>query len=225
MELPGPAWSDPVWRLWEAHSVGSVPPADKESWGRGASEVTSAPRNLGCSYLLKCSPLAKWEPSHYPPSWQRELEGGEREESRQIRAHSSLLGQTVHQPKDSERGVKEIRLLLSVEQSLEASVKSQHSPAGEGEAIKRIRVALLMSWRPLSSFLFLLVFPFCMHVLICNFPITYELCVFNDHKNKLSNLKKESTFRCNPNVKNNSCHTAETLINLSLKMSYSYRYY
>ena len=117
----------------------------QESWGRGAPEATSTPRDLGCSYLLKCSPSAKWEPSHYPPSWQRELWEG-REKSQDESGHiSSLLGQTVHQPKDSEREVKEIRHLLSVEQSLEASVKSQHSPAGEGEATKRIRVALLMS--------------------------------------------------------------------------------
>lgn len=116
----------------------------QESWGRGAPEVTSAPRDLGGSYLLKCSLSAKWEPSHYPPSWQRELWEG-REKSQDKSGHIAHFWARQSTNPKTVRGVKEIRHLLSVEQSLEASVKSQHSPAGEGEATKRIRVALLMS--------------------------------------------------------------------------------
>lgn len=45
-----------------------------EAWGRGPGKEGTCSRRPGdSSYLLKCSPLAKWAPSHYPPSWQREL--------------------------------------------------------------------------------------------------------------------------------------------------------
>lgn len=69
------------------------------------------------TYLLKCSPLAKWAPSHYPPSWQRELgKEREREMSRDaIRAWSSLL-RPDSPTTPSEKWFKETRHSLSIEQ-------------------------------------------------------------------------------------------------------------
>lgn len=145
------------------------------------------------SYLLKCSPLAKWEPSHYPPSWQREL-GKERERD-EPRCHQGMkLTSAARQVRNDSRK-PDIHWVLS--KSLEASVKNQHSACWQRrEYIQRVRVACQWFYFLLS---YMWVF-FSPSIISTLFPKYISLISININKAIL----KRTHLQMQSNVKNNS---------------------